>query len=123
MLLAVLVALLIIGLFVLGLALRQRSRDNQATPAAPSIQISPNGEEVTYQGRSGKHVLELLKTYTRVETRVADKKEIVVAINEHAADGTRAWHYYVNNNSQDQDPNKYQTTNADTIVWRLELSQ
>jgi len=96
--------------------------------AEPSISSSENyqiedvvtSNKISYQGESGKTVLELLKTKTDVTTATSSFGEYVTSVNGEDGDGSKYWLFYVNGEPATVGAGEYVTEDNDEIEWRLE---
>lgn len=84
----------------------------------PSVTASPL-HMFTYNGKTGKDALSLLKEKTTV---AQDTSGLVISINNRKADASKKeyWSFYVNGKMSSVGPAEYQTKNTDTIEWKIE---
>ena len=122
------VAVLVLGAG--GAALYAVNRDDNNTTATQQttatqpiaeLTVSEGGQEVSYEGQTGKTALEVLKSLAEVETKESSFGEFVVSINGVEADGmTKFWAFYVNGNLANEGAGTYQTKDGEQIEWRVE---
>lgn len=91
--------------------------------AAPKPVITTQDKQTTYvkyQGVDGKNALELLKKYTKVETKHYSFGDLVTSVNGTSGNGPKYWSFYINGKLADVGAGSYVTKNADTIEWKLQ---
>lgn len=82
----------------------------------PTISVS---QEISYQGENGKNALLLLRKKASVEQ---DTSGLVVSINGRKSNAEKReyWAFYVNGKLASVGPAQYNTTNQDSIEWKIE---
>lgn len=100
----------------------ESSAETTLTSQSATATVSADGKTVNYQGVDGKTALELLKQYTKVETKTfSGLGEYVVSINGlESIDGKNFWSFYVNDTAAQVGAGDYTTKSTDKVEWRLE---
>lgn len=90
-------------------------------PTSPTANTEvPSHAALVYQGQEGKTVLELLKTYAKIETKSSSPGEYVTSINGNDGGGKWHWLFYVNGKAADIGAGAYVTHDSDKIEWKLQ---
>lgn len=82
--------------------------------------VNEGGTVISYRGEDGKKALELLKELAEPTTEESDFGEFVTAINGVDGGGTKFWLFYVDDEAATVGAGDYETTDGQTIEWRLE---
>lgn len=83
-----------------------------------SINATAPKDTVTYQGKSGKNALSLLKEVALVQQ---DSSGLVIGVNGRVANSQKReyWAFYVNGKLADVGPADYVTRDSDRIEWKI----
>lgn len=90
---------------------------------APKAQVTTEQSQTTYvkyKGVGGQTALDLLKKYTKAETKHYDFGDLVTAINGTEGNGPKYWSFYVNGKLADVGAGAYVTKDSDVIEWKLQ---
>lgn len=93
----------------------------KSTANGSSLQISPNGKVVSYNGVNGETALTTLKRLTQIETTQSSYGEYVTSIGGLAANSSKEyWAFYVNKKLAAVGAGSYKAIGGDKIEWKLE---
>ena len=125
-----LLALLVVSVIAIGgIYVFDGAKDKPASTAdavttsqVATASISADGKTASYMGVDGKTALELLKSYTKSDTKTfSGLGEYVVSINGLVSDdGKNYWSFYINDVAAQVGAGDYVTKSTDKIEWRLE---
>lgn len=109
-----LVAIVIIGGAAVGIW------SHGASPKAQIVTSQLQTTDVKYKGVEGQSALNLLKKYTRVETKHYSFGDLVTSINGTEGNGPKYWSFYINGKLADVGAGSYITKSTDNIEWKLQ---
>lgn len=75
---------------------------------------------VSYEGREGETVLDLVREKHTIETKRYDIGTLVTAIDGQSSNATQVWIYYVNGVAGNVATDQFVTRRDDRVEWRLE---
>jgi len=120
---------IVLGIFALAsviattiIIINNKKSEEPPIEEEPTLDCPMVDGTITYEGESGKTVLEILASICEIETKTSTDGSIitVIAIDGRLASTPDYWALYINNAYAFQSPNNLQTTETDIIKWQLE---
>ena len=126
--LAIVLAVLVVGAGVGGYAVSVKTHDNArpvnsttSSKASGTISFSADRKQVNYTGEVGRTALQNLQALTSVGVMDTSYGKMVVSINGvSAVNGKTYWAFYVNSAYANEGAGTYVTRAGDKLMWKLE---
>ncbi len=121
-----LVTVIVLLLVLTGLGFLVSKYDvSKLRTGTSTSQSTKDVKPVSYQGETGKTVLELLQRNHKVDTRDSSIGTLITGIDgvanvQTSATNGKAWIYYVDDQQGISAPNEAQTQDGQTVEWRYE---